>query len=303
MMLEAKIKNMEDIKINEKEEITTWAAKIPVDLKNKISAFIKEEDISSKDFMSNLINLYEIDKLKKNSGIERDVAEFQDNLMRISEIFKTALVRNNSIESNLEKKYNQLLEQKEQEINQKEQEIKQKDIDLEKVKELLENKTKELSSIQKNVKELENLTEKLHKEISKTDELLLHYKNQIETQEKRIINLETIEKSYEKVSNEITEYKEAIKSANNQVEIIKAQIQEREKNHENYILTLTMEKNEAISSLKEKHQLDIISLTNKSSDEIKNYVLEISSLKEALIKEQGHIDILKLKLENITSQH
>jgi len=285
---------MEEVKTNEKEEITTWAAKIPVDLKNKITAFIKEEDLSSKDFMNNLIALYEIDKLKRNSGIERDISEFQDNLTRISEIFKTALTRNNSIESSLEKKYEQILEQKEQEIKQKEEEIK-------KATESLESKTKALSLTEKSTKELESVIEKLNKEASKSDELLSQYKIQIEALEKKIIHCKAIEEEFEKASKEIIAYKEEIKLLNNKIDSFKTQIQEKEKNNENYILTLTMKKNQEISNLKEKHQLDIISLTNKTSEEIKNYVLEISSLKEDLVKEQGKNAILNLKLQNSES--
>lgn len=66
----------------------TWALKLDAELKEKLQSIIKEDFESSKEFMEQLVSLYEIDKLKQGgSVINSEIATLESLTKRINDVF------------------------------------------------------------------------------------------------------------------------------------------------------------------------------------------------------------------------
>lgn len=275
---------------NKGENITTWAAKVPQELKNKISNIIKEENITSKEFLNNIIELYEIEELKKNSGMEKDIVDFENNLARVFDLFKGAINRNNSLESNIKNKYDKMITEKDEEIkrmkevlNEKENEIKEKDKRSKEDLELLKNKDKELL--------------KINKDKDRFDELVENYKKQIDDLNKKLEGFNEIENEYQNILKKNQFLKESIENSNKEILSLNASITNLRNNYKNENQTLELQKAKEILEIKGQYQDLLISQKSNADKELKECNDLILELKEKLMKSNVEREYLKEELE------
>ena len=164
-------------------EITTWAAKIPVELKEKITTIIKEEDVSSKEFLNNVVNLYQLEKLKSGSGMEKDIEEFQINLERIFEIFKTIVDRNNNLGKSIEEKFNRTVDEKDQEISK----LYEENL---KLKEKIDKLKEEQKEGEQTLKDMKIKEDELLKKVNTAEDLVSSFKREIAHLEEAKVKLD-----------------------------------------------------------------------------------------------------------------
>ena len=164
-------------------EITTWAAKIPVELKEKITTIIKEEDVSSKEFLNNVVNLYQLEKLKSGSGMEKDIEEFQINLERIFEIFKTIVDRNNNLGKSIEEKFNRTVDEKDQEISK----LYEENL---KLKEKIDKLKEEQKEGDQTLKDMKIKEDELLKKVNTAEDLVSSFKREIAHLEEAKVKLD-----------------------------------------------------------------------------------------------------------------
>ena len=66
----------------------TWGVKVPEELRDQISAFMKESGMQGKDFMQQLINLYVVEQTKDSiPEVAEDLKELQSLTQRINDIY------------------------------------------------------------------------------------------------------------------------------------------------------------------------------------------------------------------------
>lgn len=259
-----------------KDEITTWAAKVPTELKNKISAIIKDEDLSGKDFLLNLVSLYELDQLKKESGIEKDVVDLQFSLNRILELFKGTVSRNNSLEKNIEERCMVTINEKDNAIS--------------KLQDKLTSNENNFSSMSEELKTTKTaLTEagakivKIRKESLNTEELNKSYKEKLN-------NFLDVIESNKKLQQEIIIANNKIKELELEANVAKFKAQEKANEIsstisqcKNQISELKLSYEKEISNLKESYNNKISSIKEEDTNEIKERNKYILNLKDSII--------------------
>lgn len=66
----------------------TWGVKVPEELRDQISGFMKESGMQGKDFMQQLVNLYVVEQTKENiPEVAEDLKELQGLTQRINDIY------------------------------------------------------------------------------------------------------------------------------------------------------------------------------------------------------------------------
>lgn len=296
---------MENIEVK-KDEITTWAAKVPTELKNKISAIIKDEELSGKDFLLNLVSLYELDQLKKESGIEKDVEDLQFSLNRILQIFKGTVSRNNSLEKNIEERYMIIVNQKDEEISNLQNKLTLKE-------DSFSSLSEELKTTKTILTEVDTKVIKLKKELLNNQELSNSYKEKLNN------FLDVIENN-KKLQQEIIIANNKIKDLEIENNLAKFKVQEKtnEINStisqcKNQISELKLSYEKEISKLKEEYNIKISSIKEEGINEVKEkseYILNLKDLIIALTSKneqlesdknkqlESNLQIIKNSLEN-----
>ena len=275
-------------------EITTWAAKIPVELKEKITTIIREEDVSSKEFLNNVVNLYELEKLKGGSGMEKDIEEFQINLERIFEIFKSVIDRNNNLGKSIEEKFNRIAIAKDEEITK----LNEENL---KLKEKIDKLKEEQKEVDKKIQEDKSIFEEANTKLKTNEELvdslkreISHLENSKVSLEKEIEGIPTLLESKNALQKEKEELlaryssleKEMLKveaASSTSVELVTLQ---KEKEKMALETAYTEKLNEANRQLMAKEQ-ELNNIQKSFYEEKIALLQEISSLKEKLKVEKS----------------
>ena len=77
----------------------TWALKLDAELKEKVQEIIKADFDSSKEFLEQVVNMYELDQLKQGENVlVAEVEELESLTRRINGIFINANAKINSMQ-------------------------------------------------------------------------------------------------------------------------------------------------------------------------------------------------------------
>lgn len=279
--------------VEKREEITTWAAKVPMELKNKISEIIKDENLNSKDFLFNLIDLYEIDKLKKNSGMEKDLEDLQLSLNRVLGIFKSCLERNNSIENNIEDKYINVVKQKEEEITSLSEQ-------LEKVKKEKEEVLAKNEETKRERDDLKTSIKSVQKEVEEKNEYLAALKEKADYYSKISVQNEEYKNEIENLKSDLDEVKSELKDSGLREAELAREIETLKNQKEVEITQLKMSFNNELSELKDKHNSSLLQAQDKYSAEMRSKMDEFYEMKDMYLGLKVENEILKSKVDVVT---
>lgn len=273
-------------------KITTWAAKIPVELKEKITTIIREEDVSSKEFLNNVVNLYELEKLKSGSGMEKDIEEFQINLERIFEIFKTIVDRNNNLGKSIEEKFNRIVAEKDQEIsNLNEENLK--------LKEKIDKLKEEQKEGEQTLKDMKIKEEELLKKVNTSEDLVSSFKREIAHLEESKVKLEDEIKKNSILEESNKELREKIIDLNNKINDLDKEVLTIKASSSTAIEKVTIEKDREKMSLESTYSEKINEVNNKlmlKEQELNAIQKNFYEEKIALLNEISELKN-KLKLE------
>jgi len=93
---------------------TTWSVRMPVELREKISQLIEQTGLSSKDLVTEMVQIYELNRAKEVLPVmEADIKELQEITKRINAIFINAVERVKTMEDSVQKEWQERLAEKE----------------------------------------------------------------------------------------------------------------------------------------------------------------------------------------------
>lgn len=150
---------------------TTWSVKIPEELKEQVAKLLEESGLTGKDFMKQLISLYQLEKAKQRiPEIAEDINELQIIINRINNIYVNMGERFENIIKAKEEEYKQILQTKDEIIHELQQAIStiKKELDtvkaekenIDNLKKLLVVKEEEISKLKESIKNIEYEKEK-----------------------------------------------------------------------------------------------------------------------------------------------
>lgn len=287
----------------------TWALKLDSDLKEKLQDIIRSDFDSSKEFMEQLVNMYELHQLKQGENIlVQEVEELEALTRRINGIF-----------INANAKINTMLQDKDTKIEQQ-TELKQKLI--EKLQGDIIKLEQENNNIGDINDELVNLNDKKNEEVnqltrstSTLEELVAEYKDKNDTLTGLLAEYNQDREQNKELQSEInkitSKLQENILKHNNESMILSQKadyLQEKCAKYENDIIdidekyrvkieditnrnaieqenmriSLEMEKNKAILDIQKDHQDGIHTLQEKHNTEIEQYQSKYKELLEKI---------------------
>ncbi|MFD3156492.1 hypothetical protein ACFIJ5_06470 [Haloimpatiens sp. FM7330] len=277
----------------------TFGVKVNKELKEKISGLMKESGLQGKDFMQNLVNLYEIETSKTQiPEIAQDITELQCLTQRMNNIYLNLA---NRIQ-NINKTQNEIFEKK---IKEKEEKIYSLENNLKQLKLKNENTIKQIDN-------LKILNEKIESTISQLKDTNDSNKLLIEEYKEKLHNFSLQLEKYKQYDIKLTKYEECIHTLENKNSILKNTMENLKENHskeisqkntevktlQNHITSLENEQNKTIERLKDKFELEkgkdlleieksyqnkINNLTNEYNDKIKELLneLELSKVEKS----------------------
>lgn len=289
----------------------TWGLKLDAELKEKLQGIIKDDFESSKDFMEQVVSLYELNKLKQGENVlTAEVEELESLTRRINGIFINA---NAKINSMLQDKDNRAEQQ--QELKQKLIERLQNDIaKLEQEKEQVSNINDSLTVINEEYKQqVKQLTkskdtlEQLVTEYKEKNDLLTGTLTEYKAEHE---NNKLLQEQNKELQNKLHELNIASTEQAKQIIETDKKLQEQAQRHENDLQNLKakygeelnttkaraeIEANMKLLELKVEHQVKIQALQEKHNAEIEQYQTKYRELLEQLEqkKEDSKIEVSK----------
>ena len=104
---------------------TTWSVRMPEKLKEKINQLI-EETLTNKDFVADMVQVYELNKVREMSReTESDIRELQRLTRRINAIFVNVIERMKTQHEFFQKEADKKLQEKDTNIQEQRNQINQ----------------------------------------------------------------------------------------------------------------------------------------------------------------------------------
>lgn len=255
---------------------TTWAVKVPEELKEEIVNLYKELGLQGKDFMQYLLSLYKIEKTKEYvPEIAEDLNELQLLTQRINDIYLNLSYRVENIGKIKEKEFQKELKLKIEDIEKLKEKINQLE---EKNKELLNDKKILNEKLEEKSKEEQNFLSKIkHLDMANKSlaELNTEYKEKIKG-----LN-DTIE-NYEKLKEENNKLKKLSNTLNNKINELENAIGEKEKQ--------IVELQGNVERINLSHKQELKNLNDKLTNKYEKQILDL--------QKQNQIEIEELKAKN-----
>lgn len=253
---------------------TTYSVRIDEETKEKIGELVKKSGLNSKDFMTDLLQTYEINKTKEVVPlIEKDLDELQILTRRINSIYINVGERIDLISKDKDEQYKDLLAKKDNLIYTLQTKIQ----GIEELNSIMNSDVQRLENELKDSKEENlNLENKYSQDINTYTEvnasnkaLIQEYKNKIE--------------SLNKVIEENRQYKSAADKS--QQELLNITTEMNSFKNTNIELTKEIEQlNSTLESLKAKSKEDLSELKEK---------LNFEKEKALLVLEKNHQDSIQ----------
>lgn len=296
----------------------TWGLKLDSELKEKIQEIIKNNFDSSKDFMEQLVSVYELNQLKQEENVlVSEVEELESLTRRINSIFINANARINTMlqdkdlfaEKQVEVK-NQLIERLQNSITNLEHEKVELNNEVDDLKNINEEYKEEMQQLTESNQTLSALVTEYKEKNDTLAGLLAEYKEDREYAKKvQGENKELIEKLHKaedvasKYVNEIDRYKAQMEDQENKhkeyIKESKLKLQEQEEEYKEYIQQIEVrygkevdtarreaevEANLKILELQQEYQKKLQDLQDKHNREVEQYQGKYKELLEQLEK-------------------
>ena len=275
--------------VNKLEVVTmdsTWSARLPDEMKEKLQSFLEQSGISSKDFISSAIQALELDMASdSNKLFQADIEELRLLTGRINNIFVNMLEKELTFQKDKETEYDVRLEKKNEMISQSSIKIKE-------LEERINTISIESSELRKVNEELIGHNNELTEMVGTGKALIAEYKEKNETltgllgkfesYEKMVDELKTAldSEKNQRVNSEI-KLKEALKDAEamrvQKVELQHRHEQELSREHE----LMLIDKEKELLKVRNEFQGKIELAQEEYSSKVKELLKTIQDLQHA----------------------
>ncbi|WP_035290749.1 hypothetical protein [Clostridium sp. KNHs214] len=258
----------------------TFGVKVNEELKQKLTKIIKDSGMQGKDFMQNLVNIYEMENTKKSTPeIAQDIVELQYLTSRMNSIYINLAHRIDNIKnSNNEIYENQLKIQEEKILSLKE--------DLKCYQDKNNKLNKELELIKSSKEEMLNKISSLE-DINNSNKLLIKEYNE------KLYDFSQQLNDFKKISEESIKDKQYIDNLKNNNDALKSSLEKLSEENKEKLL----KKDYQISSLEKN--IKIIMDENKKALETMKDKLIIEKEREVLQLEKDY----NLKINSIIDDY
>ena len=276
----------------------TWGLKLDAELKEKLQGIIKDDFESSKDFMEQVVSLYELNKLKQGENVlTAEVEELESLTRRINGIFINANAKINSMLQDKDSRAEQ-----QQELKQKLIERLQTDITkLEQEKEQVSNINDSLTVMNEDYKQQVN---QLTKSKDTLEQLVTEYKEKNDMLTGTLTeykaeheNNKLLQEQNRELENKLHELNVASTEQAKKIIDSDKKLQEQAQKHENELQELKAKHSEELNTAKARaeieanmkllelqveHQAKMQALQEKHNAEIEQYQAKYRQLLEQM---------------------
>jgi chromosome segregation ATPase len=267
-----------------------FSVKVSEELKEKIKGFIDESGMQGKDFMEEIIRLYELNAAKDiMPSAMGDVEELQAVTRRINDIFVGLIERSSNLTKDREMALNSEIDKKNRSITL--------------VQEKLDKTLEELEGFRTENENINKKYQEIKEEVSLTDariqEQEKNHRSLLESKEDLIREYKEKNDALNGVISEYQEYKDknkelaaSIEKMKVDMELLKKQVEEKERGEEKLkvelehlrsqnevtVLKVQMEKEKAVLDLREKHQTKYEDLNSEYNAKVDEYNKKVKAL-------------------------
>lgn len=237
---------------------TIFSVRIDDETKSKFNIMAKEMGINNKEFMEELISLYELNNSSKNSDldVQSDISELQNISKRIVDIYINLIERSNILKNKNAAELDIIIKNKNHEIEKIKKELENEKSKQEKLTEkikILEENNKDLLNKLKDEGEgnenIKSLNKMLEEKVNLLESKILDYIN-IEKE------LSTKNKNYKDLEEERNRLIQLTDEYKNNNEDLKIQLEKEQKSAINKEVSLKEDFKREIEFLKQKEDLE-----------------------------------------------
>ena len=237
---------------------TIFSVRIDDETKSKFNIMAKEMGINNKEFMEELISLYELNNSSKNSDldVQSDISELQNISKRIVDIYINLIERSNILKNKNAAELDIIIKNKNHEIEKIKKELENEKSKQEKLTEkikILEENNKDLLNKLKDEGEgnenIKSLNKMLEEKVNLLESNILDYIN-IEKE------LSTKNKNYKDLEEERNRLIQLTDEYKNNNEDLKIQLEKEQKSAINKEVSLKEDFKREIEFLKQKEDLE-----------------------------------------------
>ena len=267
-----------------------FSVKVSEELKDKIKTLIDESGMQGKDFMDEIIRVYEINAAKDiMPSAMGDVEELQAVTKRINDIFIGLIERSSNLMKDKEGALKDEIEKKNRSITLVQEKLDKTLQELE----CFRTENENMNSKYQNIKEEVSLCDARMQEQEKNNMKLLESKEDL-IREYKVKNdaLNGVISEYQEYKDKNKELAASVDKMKVEMELIKKQIVDKERKEEKLmaeietirsqndiaVMKLKMEKEGAILELREKHQSKYEDLNNEYNLKVDEYNKKVKSL-------------------------
>lgn len=275
----------------------TWGLKLDADLKEKVQEIIKKDFDSSKEFMEQLVSMYELHELKQSENVlTSEVEELESLTRRINGIFINANAKINTMLHDKDIKSEQQVELKQKLIERLQGDIVR--VEISSINDSLVNSNTEyaetVNQLTKSNQTLEDLVTEYKMKNDTLTGLLAEYKEDREKNKSLQDQLQALERELQQSRIEAQQDKQALAQ-------ITAKVQEQAEKHHKEILELNDKHIDELSTVKARVEIDanmrllevqqefqgkVQALQDKHNTEIEQYQTKYKELLEKLEKKK-----------------
>ena len=287
----------------------TWGLKLDSELKEKVQNIIKNDFESSKDFLEQLVNLYNLNKLKQEGGVlSSEIDELESITKRINNIFINANEKVQSLLTDKDIKANEQVSLKQDIIERLQNTIKELEEDKERISGindiLVESNT-----------DYQNKTEQLIKANTTLEELVTEYKDKNNTLTGTLDEYKLEHNKNKELQEQVLELRRTIsdltstnKTQLDEINILNRRLEEDTQKYQNELQSITnvyesrikseieqaeIKHNRELVEQQRIHQSEIKDIQGRFASEIERYqtkyrelLEEIESIKRDVVKEE-----------------
>jgi chromosome segregation ATPase len=257
---------------------TTWSVRMPVELREKISQLIEQTGLSSKDLVTEMVQIYELNRAKEVLPVmEADIKELQEITKRINAIFINAVERVKTMEDSVRREWQERLVEKEK---------------------LEEKYRKQLAELQEKIRvlhgeksELFAAKQQLENDLKTVKEMNDSLKALVKEYEAKFENLQLTIEEYRAYVEENGKLKEDIRSLLAENERLMRELKEKEGLEARYRVEIknieeraNLEKERAVLAVQSDYEKKISELRSKNENRVESLLQKIVMLEERLLE-------------------
>lgn len=235
----------------------TWGLKLDAELKEKVQEIVKSDFESSKEFMEQLVNMYELHQLKQGENVLTvEIEELESLTRRINGIFINANAKINTMLQDKDIKATEQTELKQQLIERLQGnlfKIEQEKEDVSNINDTLvnlnNNYLEEVNQLNQSNHILNDLVSEYKEKNDTLTGLLAEYKADREQNKK-------LEKDNKALSNEIYKLNEKINRQEKEIAIVNEKEEEQRQKYKNDIEEILKKKDNEIETIKKMSEID-----------------------------------------------